>query len=202
MLNLNDDAIKSEGGSFDPSKIFGYSVVEKVDGVDTIVRTLDNVVIAGFNQAVSAQGSNFWDIQLKDINGNETNMREYDIDKTRDNWEKKQASQLKRLKHILSKFVPEGTALPQAATFPELWTAIEGLMKTHQCNTKPVRLKLIYNDKGYLEVPKYVPFMESMTVAATGSKLQLKGDFDSLVRPSADKPEAAMAETSDQPLPF
>ena len=68
MLNLNDDSIKSEGGSFDSSKIFGFSVVEKVDNVDTIVRTLDNVVIVGFNQGVSGNGSKFWDIQMKDIN--------------------------------------------------------------------------------------------------------------------------------------
>ena len=193
MLNLNDEAIKSEGGSFDSSKIFGYSVVEKVNGVDTIVRTLDNVVVSGFNQAVSAQGSKFWDLQLKDINGNETNMREYDLDTTREGWEKKKASQLKRLKHILSKFVPEGTALPSAATFPELWTAIELLMKANQCNTKPIRLKLCYNNKGYLAVPAYVPFMESMTVAATATKLQLKGDFDELVRPQADKPSDVMS---------
>ena len=99
MLNLNDDAIKSEGGSFDSSKIFGYSVVEKLNNVDNIVRTLDNVVIVGFNQGVSQNGSKFWDMQLKDANGNETNMREYDIDQTRDAWEKKQESQLKRLKH-------------------------------------------------------------------------------------------------------
>ena len=120
-------------------------------------------------------------------------MREYDIDKTRGDWEKKQANQLKRLKHILSKFVPEGTPLPSAATFPELWTAIEGLMKANQCNTKPIRLKLTYNDKGYLSIPKYVPFMESMTVAATATKLQLKGDFEELVRPQADKPADVMS---------
>lgn len=205
MLNLNDDAIKSEGGSFDSSKIFGYSVVEKLNNVDNIVRTLDNVVIVGFNQGVSQNGSKFWDMQLKDANGNETNMREYDIDQTRDAWEKKQESQLKRLKHILSKFVPAGTPLPQAATFPELWTAIEVLMKTAQCNTKPIRLKLIYNRGGYLSVPAYVPFMEPMTVDAASTNLKLNPDFDTLVRPAKDSAAGQMtppAAGGGNDLPF
>lgn len=204
MLNLNDEAIKSEGnGGFDTSKIFGYSVVEKVDNVDNIVRTLDNVVIVGFNQGVSNSGSKFWDLQMKDPKGNENNCREYDIDTSREHWEKKQESQLKRLKHILSKFVPEGTPLPQAATFPELWSAIEVLMKQHQCNTKPIRLKLIYNKAGYLAVPAYVPFMESMTVATEQSKLKLNPDFDTLVRPQKSNPADVMsAPVAGGDVPF
>jgi len=106
MLNLNDETIKSEGGSFDSSKIFGYSVVEKVDDRDTIVRTLDNVLVTGFDTGTPSVGNEFWDVKLKDEKGNEYNMREYDVDTTREYWEKKQASQLKRLKHLLSKFVP------------------------------------------------------------------------------------------------
>ena len=199
MLNLNDDAIKSEGGSFDASKIFGYSVVKD----NVITDTLDGAVIVGFSHGISQTGSKFWDIQMKDGNGNENNMREYDVDMTRDGWEKKQASQLKRLKHILSKFVPAGTALPQAATFPELWTAIEGLMVANQCNTKPVRLKLVYNNKGYLIVPAYVPFMESMTVVKAQSSLKLNPEFDTLTRPSADKPADKMvASGGSSDIPF
>ena len=175
MLNLNDDAIKSEGnGGFDTSKIFGYSVVEKVDNVDNIVRTLDNVVVVGFNQGVSNSGSKFWDLQMKDPKGNENNCREYDID--------------------------------TSATFPELWSAIEVLMKQHQCNTKPIRLKLIYNKAGYLAVPAYVPFMESMTVAAEQSKLKLNPDFDTLVRPQKSNPADVMsapaAAGGDVPFAF
>ena len=199
MLNLNDDTIKSEGGSFDSSKIFGYSVVKD----NVITDTLEGAVIVGFSQGISQTGSKFWDIQMKDGNGNENNMREYDVDMTRDGWEKKQASQLKRLKHILSKFVPAGTALPQAATFPELWTAIEGLMVANQCNTKPVRLKLVYNNKGYLIVPAYVPFMESMTVVKAQSSLKLNPEFDTLTRPSADKPADKMvASGGSSDIPF
>jgi len=208
MLDLNSAEIQSEGrtSSFDSSKIFGYEVVEKVDGQDTITKTLDNVVVSGFNQAVSANGSKFWDLQLKDTKGNETNMREYDIDQTREGWEKKQKSQITRLKHIVSKFAPEGTALPSAATFPELWTAIENLMKANQCNTKPLRLKLTYNRGGYLAVPAYVPFMELMTVPAADTKLRLS-DFDTLVRPQKDNPANVMASsggaaTTDAPFSF
>lgn len=205
MLNLNDDKIKSEGGNFDSSKIFGYEVVEKVDGVDTIVKTVKNAVIAGFNQGIAANGSKFWDLQVKDSKGNENNIREYDIDTTRPDSAKKVESQLKRLKHILSKFVPEGTPLPQAQTFPELWTAIENLLRQHQANTKPFRLKLVYNDKGYLTVPKYVPFIESMSIPEEQSKLKLDPKFDAVVRPSQDNAEDMMTMPSaaeDVPFSF
>tara|TARA_R110000764_G_scaffold151036_4_gene238527 strand:+ start:113 stop:733 length:621 start_codon:yes stop_codon:yes gene_type:complete len=191
MLDLNNDEIKAEGksGNFDPSKIFGYAVVED----NTIVKTLENVVISGFDIGATDGGAAFFDIKLKDSNGNETNMREYEPDTTRDDYAKKSKSQMTRLKHVVTKFVPEGTALPAVATFPELWAAVKQLLIANQCNTKPVRVKLIYNDKGFLSIPKYVPFLESMTVAAADSKLNLNPGFDNLTRPSADKPAAAMS---------
>ena len=205
MLNLNDDKIKSEGSSFDSSKIFGYEAVERVNNVDTIVKPVSNVVIVGFNQGVAANGSKFWDLQIRDSKGNENNIREYDVDPTRADSQKKVDSQLKRLKHILSKFVPEGTVLPQAQTFPEMWTAIENLLKQHQANTKPLRVKLVYNDKGFLTVPKYVPFMELMSVPAEQSKLKLDPNFDAVVRPSSDSAAEAMTsvdELADSPFSF
>jgi len=199
MLNLNDDSIKADGsgGNFDPSKIFGYSVVQD----NTIINTLDNVFISGF-EIGQGTGSKFFDIKLKDSNGNETNMREYEPDPNRDDFEKKKKSQITRLKHILTKFAPEGTQLPQANTFPDLWEAVKTMLIAQQCNTKPMRLKLIYNTKGYLTIPKYVPFIESMSVPAEETKLKLT-DFDQLTRPQADKPEAAMAaEPVGDDLPF
>jgi hypothetical protein len=194
MLNLNDESIRTEGGNFDPSKIFGYDVVEKVDNVDTITSLLEGVVISGFGEiGTSSTGSKFWDIQLTDSKGNTYNLREFDIDQAREGWEKKQASQLKRLKHVLSKFVPEGTPLPQAADFPALWLGVQALLTANACNTKPVRLKLIYNNKGYLATPAYVPFMELASVPVEQSGLKLNPDFDTLIRPQADKPAGGAA---------
>jgi len=193
MLNLNDESIRTEGGNFDPSKIFGYEVVAD----NTITSLLENVVIAGFDTGTSSTGSAFWDVQLKDTKGNTYNMREFDIDQTRQDWEKKQASQLKRLKHVLSKFVPEGTPLPQANTFPELWTGVQQLLTANACNTKPVRLKLVYNNKGFLATPPYVPFMELGSVPVEQTGLKLNPNFDTLVRPQADKPQAAATTGAD-----
>ena len=191
MLDLNNDEIKAEGksGNFDPSKIFGYAVVED----NTIIKTLENVMVSGFDIGATDGGAKFFDIKLKDSNGNETNMREYEPDAARDDFAKKSKSQMTRLKHVVTKFVPEGTALPAVATFPELWEAVKQLLIANQCNTKPVRVKLVYNDKGFLSIPKYVPFLESMTIPAADSKLNLNPGFDNLTRPQADKPAAAMA---------
>jgi len=207
MLDLNNAEIKAEGksGKFDPSKIFGYTVVED----NQIVRTLDNVLISGFETGETNTGTKFLDIKLKDTLGNEANMREYEPDSTRPDFAKKSTSQITRLKHILTKYVPEGTPLPAAADFPALWEGVKQMLIANQCNAKPVRLKLVYNDKGYLTVPKYVPFMEQMSIPVADSKLRLNPGFDSLTRPMADKPEAAFGApagaddaTDDGDLPF
>lgn len=206
MLNLNDTGINAEGGNFDPSKIFGFECVQ--DGV--ITGFVENVTICGFDTGTSQNGNAYWDIMLKDSKGNESNHREYDIDQSREGWEKKQASQLKRIKHILTKFVPEGTQLPQANTFPELWAAVQQILISAQCNTKPMRLKMVYNNKGFLTVPAYVPFLEPMSIGTNESKLKLT-DFDTTVRPQADNPASAGAgnafagdatQNSGESLPF
>ena len=199
MLNLNDESIKQDGSgkNFDPSKIFGYSVVDN----DEITDTLDNVLITEF-KIENDQNGNHFDIVLKDVNGNTTNIREYEPDASRDDYAKKQKSQLTRLKHIVTKFTPEGTALPSANTFPELWAAVRDLLGANQCSTKPVRLKLIYNAKGYLTVPKYVPFMEPMTVNKVDSKLKLDPGFDNLVRQKPDATPAVETAAGTGDLPF
>lgn len=201
MLNLNDEAIKQDGSgkSFDPEKIFGYDVVQD----DEIKSLLENVTVTGFHVEQSDKGT-YFDIVLTDSKGNTTNIREYEPDANRDDFEKKKKSQLTRLKHIVTKFTPEGTQLPAANTFPELWQGVQQLLGQHQCNTKPVRLKLVYNNKGYLSVPKYVPFMELMTVPATDSKLNLNPDFDNLIRQKPDAPQVATAtaDTASGDLPF
>lgn len=194
MLDLNNDEIKEEGssGSFDPSKIFGFSVIED----NVIVKTLEGVLVSGFDTGESSTGSKYFDIKLTDSNGNESNMREYEPDASRDDYARKCKSQQTRLKHILTKFVPEGTALPAAATFPELWDGIKNMLTVNACNTKPVRLKLVYNNKGFLTVPPYVPFMELMSVPTADSKLNLNPGFDALTRPEADTPQEMMTDAS------
>lgn len=199
MLNLNDDAILENGSSsnFNPDKIFGYEVVNN----DEIVKTLDNVLIEGFHVEQSDKGT-YFDIVLKDSKGNTTNIREYEPDSNRDDFEKKKKSQLTRLKHIVTKFTPEGTQLPSANTFPELWQGVQQLLGQNQCNSKPVRLKLVYNDKGYLSVPKYVPFMELMSVSPDSTGLKLDPGFDNLIRQKPDSPKTAAVGAEEDDLPF
>jgi len=70
------------------------------------------------------------------------------------------------------------------------------MLTVNACNTKPVRLKLVYNNKGFLTVPPYVPFMELMSVPTADSKLNLNPGFDALTRPEADTPQEMMTDAS------
>ena len=202
MLNLNDEAIKEDGNgkNFDPSKIFGFSVIEN----DEIVDTVDNVRITEFKIDKNDKGGNYFDIVLQDENGNTTNLREYEPDATRSDFESKKKSQLTRLKHLVTKYTPEGTQLPQANTFPELWAGVRDLLGQNNCRSTPMRLKLVFNDKGYLTVPKYVPYLESMTVPKTESKLKLDRGFDNLIKSKPDTMKSSSAEQAGDTdeLPF
>lgn len=202
MFDLNDKAIEAEGkeSNFDPSKIFGYTQIVKDD---TIIDTVENVILSGIELGALENGTNYCDFNWTDGNANVYRMREFEVDPNFGNPAKKLESQLKRFKHIVTKYLPEGSSLPAANTFVELATAVKATLAQANANTKPMRLKMIYNDKGYLTTPKYVPFVESTTVPKADTKLKLT-DFDQLDRPKKDTGAAvdAAADTGDDGLPF
>ena len=199
-LNLNDESVLADGtgNKFDPSKIFGYSIISG----NTIIDTVEQTILSGIEVGVLDDGTNYCDFKWSDAVGNTYNMREFEIDPNFGDPEKKLKSQITRLKHIVTKFIPEGTSLPEADTFVELCNGIKSLMASHSANTKPMRLKMVFNNKGYLTTPKYVPFVESMSVVKSESKLSLT-DFDQLHKPTADNVVDKVDETAiTDDLPF
>jgi len=196
-LNLNDESIKENGSGngFDPNKIFGYSVITN----NTITSTLDNVILE--DVITPTPGESWVDFNFKDSLGNTYRMREFEIDSGNENAEKRQANQIKRLKHMVTKFVAPGTQLPAAETFTDLCVSIKQLLAVSNVSSTPIRLKLVFNDKGYLSIPKYVPFMEPMSVTET--TLKLDPGFDKLEKERPTDPaKAVFAEGDDDDLPF
>lgn len=109
----------------------------------------------------------------------------------------------RRVKHICTKLISEevyNKAIDNVSGFADFFhkvnTALEG-----NTNGK-FRMIFHYNNKGYVTVPRYPNFIESMSVVP--SKLVLsKYIQDRLVRPEAPKADfEADLETSSNDLPF
>lgn len=99
--------------------------------------------------------------------------------KTKEELAKKMDSQMKRLKHVMSKFY--GDSIPTYGTFEairngirsfgELATRIAQLLPANVLATKKFRVFVNYNYKNYISLPSFVPFMEDGAIAPADSKM-------------------------------
>lgn len=99
--------------------------------------------------------------------------------------------QASRIKHIMSKFIPESECLISGVnTFEQFSNAvIKALGQSYKGKT--VRLKLVYNYKDYVTFPKYPNFIELQTDAASVLKIGKKDKLEKQV------PDAASSGMSD-----
>jgi hypothetical protein len=100
-------------------------------------------------------------------------------------------AQASRIKHIMSKFIPEDQTLVSGTTF-EMFSnnVITALGNSYK--GKKLRLKLVYNYKDYATFPKYANFIELQTDAPTTLKLNPKKD-----RIEKQTPDAASSGIGD-----
>ena len=88
--------------------------------------------------------------------------------------EKKWTNSLKRMKHIMSKFVAENEAVASGKTFEAL---VKDIIKRLEGKTEGVKLRLkvvqvVSSGKIYNQIPNYTPFVERLDVKM--SKLQIR----------------------------
>jgi hypothetical protein len=172
MIDLNDASIQSEGKGM---KIFNGGNASP--GVENCALV----------RVEKAEGYDAVDFFFADSTGAEIKMREWFVDYDREGADRKEISQAKRMKHILTKFLPEGTPLPQAQNSEDLLQKVMQALGTTYVGVK-VRLKVTYKESGYLQIPPYVPFLELMTVPANESRLSFS-NIDITEKPSQDAPE-------------
>ncbi len=181
MLNLNG-VNNSEGSEF---KVInggnpGFCEPMTLKSVET-----------GTNDA----GCTFILFSFVDSTGAELKAYEWAVDMNRENAQNQVDSQMKRLKHIVTKLVPEGIVLPSAGSFSDLYSALVNLINSSSMKGTQLRGKLVYNNKGFLSFPKYVPFLEPASVAIADTRLSIRseadGGIDKMVKPVADMSSAA-----------
>ncbi len=86
--------------------------------------------------------------------------------------DKSYMSQQKRIKHIMTKFMAEDEAIiPASNSFAQFATLVAQVVNPHLDSTKKLRAIFVYDNKGYLKFPSFVPFLETQGSEPTGLKI-------------------------------
>jgi len=119
-------------------------------------------------------------------------------------------SQMKRVKHIMTKFLSEDKVTINAQDFDGFCNQVIALLGNSYVGKK-LRIKTVYSYNNYVSVPKYVPFMEVMDqIASDKSRLNITS-FDKMEKDEADNPASltstapsngAATEPAESGLPF
>jgi len=114
-------------------------------------------------------------------------------DEDQEKLENKTINQIKRFKHIITKFVDEDKFIFEATDFETFVKKSIEILGDNYIGKK-VRLKVVLNNNDYTTLPNYVPFIENMEV--TKSKLSINTAMDKMVKSRPD------VETSSNENPF
>lgn len=165
---------------------------------------VDDLFMTEVEVGQAENGSTYICFKFKDDHGT-VSQYEYEVAPDAENAENRIKSQMKRLKHVITKFVPEGTQLPSAETFPDMYNKLKGMLETTNYRNVRLRGKLVFNAKDWLSFPKYVPYLEDGSVDISDTSLSLKsvedGGIDKLTKSAADNPAELASSNSDYSAP-
>ena len=188
MYQINE-TIKSEGSS---TSVFPLGISEDIEMTGVSVDTASN-------------GNAFLKFEFTSTEGSKLNHFEWPIDTNNEGWEKKLQSQMKRVKHIMTKFMDEEKIIINATSFDDFAKTVITLLGNTYVGKK-LRVKTVYSYNNYVSIPKYVPFVETMDVNPT--KLNITS-FDKMEKDEADNPATltstasnGAAEPAESGLPF
>jgi len=108
--------------------------------------------------------------------------------------ENKTLNQIKRFKHIITKFVSEDDFIFESANFEDFVNKSIAILGNKYVGKK-VRIKVVLNTSDYTTLPNYVPFIETMEIEK--SKLSINTAMDKVVK--SGKPDV---ETNSNTNPF
>lgn len=145
----------------------------------------------------SAKGNKFAAFHFMNDKGEtliHTEWEPSDADQTKLN--NKQLNQIKRFKHIITKFVQKEAYENFTATdFEDFVKKTIKILGTNYIGKK-MRLKVTLNNANYTSLPNYIPFIESMSVSKEDSVLSINTAMDKMVKDRSD------VETTTAENPF
>ena len=148
----------------------------------------ENVELVGVEYNISPNGNEFIVFRFEK-DGKKLDHTEYkpkDVDP--DILQNKTVNQIKRVKHIVTKFISNEAYDVTANDFKEFCMKTIALLGTSY-KGKLVRIKVVYSNNNFTSLPKYVPFIESMDVPLEKTTLEILS-IDKMVkdRPDTEQP--------------
>lgn len=149
----------------------------------------ENVSLVGVEYNISPNGNEFLVFHFEK-DGKKLDHTEYkpkDVDP--EVLQNKTINQIKRVKHIVTKFISNDDYDVTANDFKEFCTKTIALLGTAY-KGKLVRIKVVYSNNNFTSLPKYVPFIESMDIPEEKKTLEILS-IDKMVkdRPDTERPE-------------
>lgn len=167
----------------------------------------ENVELIDIRFDKSPNDNKFLVFKFKNERGQELSHTEWeptDKDETRLN--QKITNQIKRIKHIAKRYMPEDAFDINASDFEGFALKTIQLFGDKFKGVK-VRVKVVYSNSNYTSLPNYVPFLENMSVPKEDSKLEILS-IDKMVRDRADRetpvanPLDVINDTPNTEMPF
>lgn len=147
----------------------------------------DNVVMTGIRKATTDNGNKFIEFSF-DKDGDRATHTEWEVKRspqdTDETFEKKQLNQMSRILQIMGCFVAKERLSFNASNFEEFADMVIRILGDSYKNVF-LRIKLVYNNKGYTTLPNYAvyTFIERMDVEKSKIK---KLNMDVFIKPTAD----------------
>lgn len=167
-----------------------YNVNEKIDSESSGANFLDvgiheDVELISIEYKTSSEGNDFM-VFTFEKDGKKVTLTEWTPkDEDAERLESKTTNQIKRVKHIVTKFIPEDQYVFNATDFKSFCENTIKLLDNHYVGKK-VRVKVIYSWNNYTSLPPYTPFIEQMAINKADTKLEILS-IDKMVKDVADK---------------
>jgi hypothetical protein len=145
----------------------------------------DNVELKGIEYKVSPEAGNEFMVFHFEKDGKQLSHTEWKPkDQDPEKLENKTNNQIKRVKHIVTKFISEDLYVFEVADFKSFCLQTIKLLGNAYVGKK-VRVKVVYSFNNFTSLPNYVPFIEKMEVPKEKSQLEILS-IDKMTKERAD----------------
>lgn len=138
----------------------------------------EDVILKEVNVKKSTTNKDFIEFVFSNEQGQTATMTEWKNEKnmwikTDEDLQKRDDQQFGRILQILNCFYPDGVEEANISTFAEMINWVSNKLPSTLTADKKLRLKVIYDKKGYTTVSSYGIFVELSTIAKESSQIKL-----------------------------
>lgn len=198
--------------------IYSTELANKIETIDNSNKYLEagiheNVSLVSSRTEKSINGNTFLEIKFEK-DGKMLTHTEWESNKlpemTEEAYQERVSKQVKRVLQILSCFYPKEALVFTGATYKEFAEWAANLLNAAD-KTKLVRVKVVYNNKGYTTLPNYCKFtfIEPMNLPEGQKSMISILNIDQITRPviadketKEDNPLETISQDTNNDLPF